>query len=115
MESTSPGDISRPLSLAERRLKMKTKRWRILFLAVGLAMGLLFMLEAMAQEVPRITKEELKEMLGSPDLVIIDDRTGRDWNASEFKIKGAVREDSAKADEWAGKYPKDKTLVFYCA
>ena len=47
------------------------------------------------------------------DLVIIDDRTGADWSASEFKIKGAVREDPGKVEAWMEKYPKDKTLVFY--
>jgi rhodanese-related sulfurtransferase len=31
------------------------------------------------------------------------------------KIKGAVREDLEKVDTWMNKYPKDKTLVFYCA
>ena len=68
---------------------------------------------AFAAEPPRISKEELQAMLGNPDLVIIDDRTGADWTASEFKIKGAVREDPGKIDAWMDKYPKDKTLVFY--
>jgi len=67
----------------------------------------------LAAEPPRISKEELQAMLGNPDLVIIDDRTGSDWTASEFKIKGAVREDPDKVDAWMDKYSKDKTLVFY--
>jgi len=66
-----------------------------------------------AAEPPRISKEELQAMIGNPDLVIIDDRTGSDWTASEFKIKGAVREDPNKMEAWMDKYPKDKTLVFY--
>jgi len=68
---------------------------------------------SLAAEPPRISKEELQAMLGNPDLVIIDDRTGSDWTASEFKIKGAVREDPDKVDAWMDKYSKDKTLVFY--
>lgn len=94
---------------------METKGRDVLIAIVGLVLGLLFASESMAQEVPRVTKEELREMLDRQDVVIIDDRTGRDWNASEFKIKGAIREDPGKVDEWAGQYPKDRTLVIYCA
>jgi len=54
-------------------------------------------------------------MLGNPDLVIIDARRDGDWKLSKVKIKGAVREDLEKVDTWMNKYPKDKTLVFYCA
>ena len=63
----------------------------------------------------RMTKEELRAMLGSPNLVVIDVRYGKDWTGSDLKIKGAVREDPGAIDSWANKYPKDKTLVFYCA
>jgi rhodanese-related sulfurtransferase len=59
--------------------------------------------------------EELKGMLGSPDLVIIDVRREGDWKSSTVKVKGSVREDADKVDAWMNKYPKDKTLVFYCA
>jgi hypothetical protein len=106
---------STKIKFTERRSRMETKGMKILLVSAGLALGLLLTLDATAQEVPRITKEELRAMLDSPDLVIIDDRTGTDWDASEFKIKGAVREDPTKVDKWASKYPKDKPLVFYCA
>jgi len=64
-------------------------------------------------EVPRITKEELRPMLGNPDVVIIDVRIGDEWTKSNEKIQGAVREDPEKVDQWAAKYPQEKTLVFY--
>jgi len=70
---------------------------------------------AKSTDAPRMTKEDLKAMFGDPDLVIIDVRYGADWTGSELKIKGAVREDPGAVDSWANKYPKDKTLVFYCA
>jgi len=70
---------------------------------------------AKSTDTPRITKEELKAKLDSPDLVIIDVRYGTDWTDSDLKIKGAIREDPSTVDSWANKYPKDKTLVFYCA
>jgi len=70
---------------------------------------------AKSGDAPRMTKEELKALLGNPDLIIIDVRLGKDWVDSDLKIKGAVREDPKAAETWANKYPKDKTLVFYCA
>ena len=69
---------------------------------------------ASASDVPRVTTEELKTMLGNPDLIIIDVRIERDWKASSSKIKGAVWEDFMDVDTWAKKYPKDKTVVLYC-
>ena len=66
-------------------------------------------------DAPRITKDGLKAMLGNPNLLIIDVRYGKDWTDSDLKIRGAVREDPEAFDSWANKYPKDKTLVFYCA
>jgi rhodanese-related sulfurtransferase len=67
-------------------------------------------------KVPRLTKEELKLMVGNPDTFIIDVRLADEWKKSEWKIQGAVREDPEKDfKNWAEKYPKDKTLIFYCA
>ena len=66
-------------------------------------------------DAPRMTKDELKARLGNSDLLIIDVRYGNDWTDSNLKIKWAIREDSKAFDSWASKYPKDKTLVFYCA
>ena len=67
-------------------------------------------------EAPRITKEELRARMGDPDLVILDVRTGGDWEDSDLKIKGAIREDPQKdTQSWANKYGKDKTLVLYCS
>ena len=74
-----------------------------------------WMTYAKSADVPRMPKEELKAMMGSPDLVIIDVRYGRDWTDSDSKIKGAVREDPKLFESWANKYPKDKTIVLYCA
>jgi rhodanese-related sulfurtransferase len=69
---------------------------------------------ASAADIPRITVEELKAMLGKPDLIIIDVRVERDWAAATRKIQGAVWEDFFEVDTWAEKYPKDKTIVLYC-
>ena len=74
-----------------------------------------WMAYAKSADAPRMTKDELKAMLGNPDLIIIDVRYGKDWADSDLKITGAVREDPRAIESWTNKYPKDKTLVFYCA
>ena len=80
------------------------------FLLLGLSAN-----GAMAADVPRITKEELKTMLENPNVIILDVRSGTDWRASESKIKGAIREEPYQASSWAGKYDRTKTYVLYCA
>ena len=69
-----------------------------------------------AQEnVPRMTKEELKPLIGDPNVIVIDVRSMGDWQKDTLMIKGAVREDPVDVASWMDKYPKDKTIVFYCA
>jgi len=71
---------------------------------------------ALDAKVPRMTKEELKSLLGNPDVIVLDVRIADEWKRSDLKIKGAVHEDPEKDYRtWASKYPKDKTLVFYCS
>ncbi len=88
----------------------------------ALALVLLIATPSLAQQflvkthsVPTVTAAQLASMLGRPDLVILDVRTPYDWKESDAKIKGAVREDPMKSITWMGKYPKEKTLVLYCA
>ena len=70
---------------------------------------------AQSADAPRMTKEELKAMLDSPNLVVIDVRTQGDLQESDLRIKGSVREDPDAFDSWANKYPKEKTILLYCA
>ncbi len=75
-------------------------------------------LQNLAQEakVPRMTKEDLLPLLGNPDVIVLDVRLPAEWKRDALKIRGAVREDPEKDYKtWASKYPKDKTLVFYCS
>ena len=64
-------------------------------------------------EVPRVSVEQTKQMLDHPEVVIIDVRTAKTWWKSRTKILSAVREEIGSEKKWAGKYPKDKTLIFY--
>jgi hypothetical protein len=68
-----------------------------------------------ADDVPRMTTQELEGRLGDPDVVIVDVRSEGSWTGSGSKIKGAVREDPTGVQNWINKYPKEKTLVFYCS
>ena len=70
---------------------------------------------AVADNIPLMTKEELKPLLGEDDIAILDVRAGRDWKSSEFKITGAKRVEPAANNQWADQFDKDKTYVFYCA
>ena len=67
-----------------------------------------------AAEPLRITKEELKQQLGKPDIVIVDVRSGGGWKGSERKIAGAVREEPNDVGGWEKRYAKDKHIVLYC-
>ena len=89
------------------------RRWMVL-LAL-LAAGVLLAGVAAAKEVPRISKEEVKAKLNAADVVILDVRAGKDWKKSDSMIKGAIREDPREIKQWAKKYPKEKTLILYCA
>jgi rhodanese-related sulfurtransferase len=62
-----------------------------------------------------MTREELKAMLGNPDVIILDVRKKPDWVTSNRNIQAAIHEDYERVKEWAGKYPRGKTLVLYCA
>jgi hypothetical protein len=68
-----------------------------------------------ADDVTRISADQLKERLGSSGLVLLDARTARDWDKSDRKIVGAVRVNPQSVGTWAGNYSKDQNIVLYCA
>lgn len=99
---------------------MKRRRYfSSILLAIFLVLsGMTSKVHAMGKgvEVPRVTKEQLLSMMGKPEVVILDVRESESWKKSKQKIQGAVREDPLKdVQGWFDKYPKDKTLVFYCS
>jgi hypothetical protein len=90
------------------------KRLSIGTLIILLGLGM-FATSILSADVPRMTKEELKELLGNPDLVLLDVRSSSDWKSSDLMIKGAIREEPKEINTWANKYPRDKIIVLYCA
>jgi hypothetical protein len=63
--------------------------------------------------VPRITKDQLREMLGKPDVAIVDARPVEQWKYSDQLIPGAAHEDPFTVESWARKYDKNKKIVVY--
>lgn len=70
---------------------------------------------AFAAEAPRLTKEEVKPLLGTQGVSVVDVRAPGDWDGAKEKIAGAVREDPYHPDAWAGRYAKEATIVLYCS
>jgi 3-mercaptopyruvate sulfurtransferase SseA len=87
--------------------------WRLIPFAFFFVLIGCFQNMTLDKSVPRITKEELKSILGNPEVIVVDVRLSDEWKKSEWKIKGAVREDPEKFKSWADHYPRDETLVFY--
>jgi hypothetical protein len=94
---------------------MAQGRFRSVYSILVAAGVVLFAAASVAEAgVPRMSAEELNGILGGPDVIVIDVRRGSEWDGSDSKIKGAVRE-TGFVSKWADKYPKDKTVVLYCA
>jgi rhodanese-related sulfurtransferase len=92
--------------------------FRSLLILIALIATVLLAMSAFAagtESVPRMSTDELKSRLGEPGLVVLDSRSGRDWDSSTAKILGAVRGDPADLEHWAGNYDRGSTLVVYCA
>ena len=84
-------------------------------LTIFLAWGSLGIGAGSSKDVPRVEKDILRGWLGDPNIVLIDVRAAKDWQGSDKKIKGAVRQDPEKTKTWAAGLPKEKKIVLYCA
>lgn len=62
---------------------------------------------------PRISKNEVRDKLGKPGVVVIDVR--HDQRTATEKIAGAKLEDYEKVEQWLNKYPKDGEIILYCS
>jgi rhodanese-related sulfurtransferase len=91
------------------------QKWGI-FTGLIIVFMLAFALQAYGEDdVPRISTEHLKEMLGSSDLMLLDGRIAKEWRKSDKKIIGAIRVDPHDVSSWAGDYSKDQKIVVYCS
>jgi rhodanese-related sulfurtransferase len=91
------------------------KKWKM-FLGLIFLFQFVFTIPVYGEdEVPRISTEELNNILGTPDLVLLDSRIAKDWRKSDKKIVGAIRVDPHDVSSWAGDYSKDQKIVIYCS
>lgn len=82
----------------------------IFFLVTGF---LVFLSTQSFGQIKKITVNQLLESLDNPQLLILDLRTSESWQASDTKIKGAVRKNPKTFDSWANDLPKNKFLALY--
>jgi rhodanese-related sulfurtransferase len=63
-----------------------------------------------------ITAPELKARIDKGEnILIIDVRTGSDYEGSKYKIKGAVRIPIVSVEAKITELPKDRPIIFYCS
>jgi len=66
------------------------------------------------EQVPRLTKEIVKEMLWKPDVVIVDVRYIKQYEQSDKKIPGAVFVQPENFEEFVKNHPqKDAAYILY--
>ncbi len=96
---------------------MKTRLFLILFVVTTVMLVALTGYTAppsSVEQVPRLTKEQVRDMLGKPDVVIIDIRFIKQYEQSDRKIPGAVFVQPENFDEFVKNHPqKDRTYVLY--
>lgn len=87
----------------------------IAIVSAGLILALSVAAHAFSGGVARMTAAELNARLSDPDVIVVDVSRPGHWKDSDIMVKGAVRENPYEVETWKDKYPKEKTLVLYCA
>ncbi|HVF89438.1 MAG TPA: rhodanese-like domain-containing protein [Blastocatellia bacterium] len=108
---------------------MSLKRWQgVLFLSASILLSWAVAVgmpssasaagadeKAESIEIERITVDELKSKFAGNEPVVILDVRGGDYDASQTKIKGAIRIPPADLEAHLKEIPRDKEVVTYCA
>lgn len=89
----------------------KTKFWAIA-LAVSLMLAVTWSRGSIGK-LPLLDKETIISLLSDREVIILDVRAPKDWNVSDRKIQGAVRQDPDEVKTWAANLPKNKKIVLY--
>ena len=84
----------------------------LLICLIPLCLSAFFSAQAFGQVI-KITINQVLKSLDDPQFLILDVRTSGSWQASNNKIKGAVRKNPATFDSWADDLPKNSYLVLY--
>ena len=83
-----------------------------LFLFLGAMMGIV---RADEENVPRMTMDELRSMLGKPGVEILDVRVGPQIGRDAWKIYSAKRLEAKRVEDWAKEFDPSDTIVIYCS
>jgi hypothetical protein len=101
---------------------IRMTRWQLagrlcfLMFAAGLIVNFLPAVSRAADNVPRITIQELKEKMDRGEqIVILDVRTGNDYASSKLKINGAVRIPVDQLKDRYQELPANREIIAYCA
>ena len=84
----------------------------LLICLIPICLSAFFSAQAFGQVI-KITINQVLKSLDQPQLLILDVRTTGSWQASDKKIKGAVRKNPETFDSWANDLPKNKVLTLY--
>ena len=61
-----------------------------------------------------ILPEDLKKLLKSKDVVLLDVRRKADYDADPHLIPGAVWRDPEEVETWSRELPQERPVVVYC-
>jgi hypothetical protein len=91
---------------------------RVFGICLSLALIFLLVDQTLSQpvpyeDIPRMTKEEFKPLLGKPGVVVLDVRLEKQWESSDTKIPGASHLKEEDVESWAKTQDRSKTYVLY--
>jgi hypothetical protein len=92
--------------------KINRLKKALLIFSLSLGATAIFSPQAFGQVI-KITIDQLLEQLDHPQILILDVRATKSWQASDNKIKGAARKNPDTIDSWSRDLPKNKALVLY--
>lgn len=91
-------------------------RFYLVLLVVGLSPGIAPKVCHAAGNITTITIQELKAKIdGADNIIILDVRSGEDYQASQFKITGAIRIPLDHLAARSKELSTEKVIVAYCA
>ena len=63
---------------------------------------------------PTLSPSELKKLLGSQSVTLLDVRRKADYEAEPDLIPGAAWRDPEQVESWSQELPKDRPVIVYC-
>jgi hypothetical protein len=92
----------------------KVLKPRIMAMALAVSLIMAFICSCSSGEKPLLLDQEhVKNRLNNSEVIIIDVRAAKDWNVSDKKIQGALRQDPNEVTTWVNNLPKNKEIVIY--